>query len=344
MKKVILLFLIAATIVSCNKNETTTPAEKSEAELAFNVTTIFPDANREWEYDVPECDPTAVAVTAKFKLAEIEGPDDGYFNVDVFYTNDSLYTQVLKVNLTECDDDGDGCCTFTLTEFYLLDANGVEIKAMPAVDSEFFEFVTNPEELTFEVCAFKKTQVYVDVLCFEEHLYELFGFYWFNITEITVREMCFFGDICISYFDNPFTDWQEIDNLYQGQTNGIQADMPAIFTLMVYTWDDDANDWTANPREWNNEYYADGSPWLGENDPLCIRYADYDNAIDQYKVEVYVYGPYGPFGYPAQPTGVWYFTDNAQSLDLNQDGVVDFVLGDCNEDPEYEFPESAPGK
>ncbi|MCB2207588.1 MAG: hypothetical protein KQH67_04770 [Bacteroidetes bacterium] len=342
MKKVILLILIATVVFSCKKNETTTP-DKQQAEVAFNVTTILPDAGR-WDYDVPECDPTAVAVTAKFKLAEQEGPDNGYFMVDVFYTNDSLYSKVLKMDLTECDDDGDGCCTFTVEEFYLLDATGKEIKAMPTSDSEFFEFVSNPEVLTFEVCAFKKTQVYIDVLCFEEHLYDLFGFFWFNITEITVREMCFFGDICISYFDYPFTYWQDVDNLYQGQTNGIQADMPAIFTLKVYKWDNDIGDWGLNPRVWNNEYYPNQDLWLGENDPLCIRYADYDFATDEYMIEVYVYGPYDGFMYPLVATGVWYFTDNAQSLDLNQDGVVDFVLGICNEDPEYEFPATVPGK
>ena len=56
MKKVILLLLIAATIVSCKKNETTQPAADQYAEVSFNVTTLVPDAGRDWvyDYDVPE--------------------------------------------------------------------------------------------------------------------------------------------------------------------------------------------------------------------------------------------------------------------------------------------------
>ena len=210
MKNVILLFLITAVMFSCKKKETTTPADIQQGEIAFNVTTILPDASREWEYDVPECNPDAIATQAKFKITDLEGPAGGFWIVDVFYTNDSLYSKAIKVDLSQYD----GCHTFTVEEFYLLDQNGDTMKAMPMVGSDFYEFVSNPDPLTFEVCAFKKTQVYVDVLCFEEHLYELFGFFWFNITEITVREMCFFGNVCLNWFDLPFEYWQNNFDLF----------------------------------------------------------------------------------------------------------------------------------
>ncbi len=47
MKKVILLLLIAAVVFSCKKNEPTAPDMKKEAEVSFNVTTIFPDAAKD---------------------------------------------------------------------------------------------------------------------------------------------------------------------------------------------------------------------------------------------------------------------------------------------------------
>ena len=47
-------------------------------------------------------------------------------------------------------------------------------------------------------CLFLQNENLIDVLCFVPNDYELFGFFWFEITEITVREMCFFGDFCIA--------------------------------------------------------------------------------------------------------------------------------------------------
>ncbi|MCB2207590.1 MAG: hypothetical protein KQH67_04780 [Bacteroidetes bacterium] len=347
MKKVLLLLLIAAVVFSCKKNEPTTP-EKQQADLAFNITSIFSDESRDWDPLIPECNADDVATQAKFRLLEQEGPFDGYFIVDVFYTNDSLYTQVLKFDLTDCAND-DGCCTFTLTEFYLLDQNGDVMKAMPQPNSEFSEFVFNSDYfITFDVCPFLKTQVYVEVLCFQPHYYIDFGFFWFNITEITVREMCFFGDVCIDWwwdeFEIPFAYWQDTENLYQDQVNGIQADMPALFDLVVFKWvidDDYPNGHWVYSRVW---HYMD--PFNME-DPLCIRYADYDFATDIYKVELYVYGPWpyvtrdGLFG--ITPNGIyqgcWIFSDNADVLDLNGDGVIDFAMGYCVEDPEYQFPD-----
>jgi len=354
MKKVILLLLIAATIVSCKKNETSQPDADQYAEVSFNVTTLVPDADREWtyDYDVPECVPDAIPGWALMKITDAEGNElegDGevgpngsnYFKVQVFYTNGELYTQSVKLPVTMCDD-GPCCDTYFVTEFFVYDETGVPYKAAPATDSEFFQFVTQTLPVELEICAFDKKEFYIDVLCFTPDYYELFGFFWFEITEITVREVCFYGDVCQAWwldnFDIPLTYWEEVTNLYQDQLMGIQQDMPAIFALTLSKYDPVTETWTAI-NSWSNE------SWYGEGAPLCFRYADYDAEEDTFMIEMSIYGPWDGFGYTEIAQHSWEFTDNAlEDLDLNGDGVIEFAWGDCVEDPEYHLPETEPGK
>ena len=382
MKKVILLFLITAVMFSCKKNETTQPADQY-AEVSFNVTTLVPDADRDWtyEYDVPECDPNAIPGWALMIITDadgvelegdgIEGPNgNNYFKAMVFYTNGELYTQTIKLPVTMCDDAPDCCETYFVTEFYMYDETGEMIKAAPATDSDFFQFVTQTLPVELTICAFTKTEFYIDVLCFSPDYYELFGFFWFEITEITIREICFFGDVCIDWWMDPspwhqygvpLWVWYEYENTYQLQQAGIQMDMPAIFSLVLYKFDPVAQTWVII-NSWSNE------TWYGEGAPLCFRYADYD-AIDgeEFVIAMYIYGPwnYDPaihgrevlWGYtvddgsredlPTNAQHLWYFTDNAlEDLDMGYpdgDGVIEFAWGNCVEDPEYQLPEY-PGK
>ncbi len=379
MKKVILLFLITAVMFSCKKKETTQPDIEKYAEVSFNVTTLVPDASRDWvyDYDVPECLPDAIPGWALMKITNAageelegdgeEGPNgNNYFKVLVFYTNGELYTQSIKLPVTPCADDIETCCeTYYVTEFYVYDESGIPYKAAPATDSEFFQFVTQTLPVTLEICEFTKTEFYIDVLCFTPDYYELFGFFWFEITEITIREICFFGDVCVEWWMEP-SQWHQFGvplsvwgtpNLYQNQQAGIQMDMPAIFALVLWKYDPITDTWN-EISSWSNE------TWYGEGEPLCFRYADYD-AVDgeQFAIELYIYGPWyyapGPreetFGYTIDdgsrdwptdnPQHVWYFTDNAlEDLDIGYpdgDGVIEFAWGDCVEDPEYQLPEQS---
>ena len=53
----------------------------------------------------------------------------------------------------------------------------------------------------FKIIAFEKAEYAIDVLCYIPAEWDNFGFEWFEVTEITLREQCFFGDICIYDFD-----------------------------------------------------------------------------------------------------------------------------------------------
>ncbi|RLD70685.1 MAG: hypothetical protein DRJ02_10570 [Bacteroidetes bacterium] len=384
MKKVILLFLITAVMFSCKKNENPQPSEKY-AEVTFNVTTLVPDAGRDWtyDYDIPECDPDAIPVYALMMITDDAGapltpPEEvafdyegnTYFKVLLFYTNGELYTQSLKLPIEMCDNAPECCDIFYITEFYVFDEGGTMIKAAPAVDSEFYDFATQQLPVTLELCAFTKVELYIDVLCFTPDYYELFGFFWFEITEITIREICFFGDVCIEWWMDP-SMWHDFGvplwvwypetgyNFYQDQQAGIQMDMPAIFALALWKYDPATDTWFFI-NSWSNEEY------FGEGQPLCFRYADYDDIDgEEFAILMYIYGPWyydgSPppmrdeiFGYtnmdesrddvPGWATGmpqhIWYFTDNAlEDLDTNDDGVIEFAWGDCVENPEYPLPD-----
>ena len=383
MKKVILLFLITAVMFSCKKNEPTQPAEQF-AEVTFNVTTLVPEADR-WDYDVPECDPNAVPAYALMTITYADGitelvPPEAvlgtdpinlgtkeFFKVQVFYTNGEFYTQSLKLLVT--DDDND-CDTYWVTEFYIYDEAGKMIKAAPyqgdptatpdpIPPSEFFQFVTQPLPVKVDVCAFKKLEVYIDVLCFAPDYYQLFGFFWFEITEITIREICFFGDICIEWFSCPADGgaklpwWSDVttnSNFYQLQRtpNGAEMDMPAICRLEL------RKDGITQPvGVWDNKLDESGAPWYGVGAPLCFRYADYDNIVGEiFYVDLYLYGPFNNCGFiwgnpDGTPNYTWQFTDDALlapnivnginegGLDTNADGIVEFAWGNCVENPEY---------
>jgi len=246
---------------------------------------------------------------------------------------------------------------------------GEMIKAAPATDSEFFQFVTQPLPVELTICAFTKTEFYIDVLCFSPDYYQLFGFFWFEITEITVREICFYGDVCQAWWMDPsdwhtvgvpLWVWEEYDNLYQDQQMGIQQDMPAIYTLMLGRQDE------VEPYLYHIIGVFNNEDVLGEGEPLCFRYDDYD-AIEgeQFAIFLFIYGPWNyeiegrteDFGYTFNPgrddvfdvglnigwQHIWFFTDNAlEDLDTgypdNADGVIEFAWGDCVEDPEYLLP------
>ncbi|RLD50758.1 MAG: hypothetical protein DRJ05_19235, partial [Bacteroidetes bacterium] len=138
--------------------------------------------------------------------------------------------------------------------------------------------------------------------------YESFGFNWFAMTEITVKEQVFFGDICV----DDLTGYE--NSMYNGQANGIQLDMPAIFKIDVYRNG-------AFVISYSNEV------WLGEGEPLKVRYPDHDNAADVFDFELSILvKEESDFVFKHYYT--WTLNDD-EMINAGDDGVVDFVLGDC---------------
>jgi len=269
------------------------------------VNQLFP-SDRDTEFEIPLCSPYE-ATYAKFVLDDSEDT----LTSEVFRTDDGYFTKTFKI------DPG----TYNLTFFALYDANDEMVKAAPLPGSEFYQYVEVGLPVEFVVPDFKKVQVDIDVLCYEPNVWEAFGFYWFNINEITVREFCFFGDFCIKHTEDYLGSWYELTD------GGVFMDEPAIFELQLYR---------------NGELvgtYQNFDPQTEEMEsPLCVKYADDDDEVDHFTLNLSLYAAIGEdFGFTSIGSFEWddIFED---TYNVGEDGVLDFVVGNCLDDADVVFP------
>jgi len=295
MKKIVLFTLLIATALFSCKKENTAPVNQ---EVVFTAKTMSTGGLK-----------STNSQTADYAKVTISGTT---YYPKVFYLDGNTYTQSIKLPVG----------VYSVTEFMLMDDNGTPndmsddniLKATPMAGSNYADFVSTPLNINFTVEAFKKAEIQIEVLEFVSTDYDDFGFTWFNAQENTVREQLFFGDLCVKH---P-ADYN--GSLYANQSNGVQIDMPAIFRIDVY------QNGTFF-KSYNNEYHADGSNWFGEGSPLHVLYNDRDNEVDTFEFKLYILVVDGSdFHYKYFHT--WTFTDD-NMIPAGSDGVVDFVLGNC---------------
>ncbi|MBN2236947.1 MAG: hypothetical protein JW729_05275, partial [Bacteroidales bacterium] len=195
MKKLFYLFLmVGLVIVSCNKQAVT----PTEFEISFSADIA------QTGFKASVCD----NAVADYAVIKITGLDDQ--TIDVFYLDGKIYTNTIKISLPA------GTTTFTVTDFAIFDENDVQLYATPYVTADYAQFVTHGLPATFTVAPFTKTEVNLDVLCFEGATITNFGFAWFTFNTVTVRELCFFGDFCT----DDYLDYE--GTLYATQSGGLR--------------------------------------------------------------------------------------------------------------------------
>ncbi len=316
MKKLLYLFLlIGLAVSSCNKPEVL-PTEKEVVFQASMGGSNFKDG------DAQAFDCTTEGAT--YAVIKINGIEQTVNLIRDEYG--AVYTESIKLPAS-----ADGATTYSLDSFILYNDEGDEVLAIPMIGSDYAKYVTNPLPMDFDVDAFYKNEVPIQVLCFDETVINQFGFSWFSLDVTAIREICFFGDICVDA--NNY-----MGSLYEGQRNGLQHDMPAIFEVRVSTWNKTTNDWNAPEVIKNNETSeaalltsdtSDDYDWLGEGAALCVQFPDYAG-VDKYKIELLVYLSDGNGGFSYQSAQTWNFDDNNFPVtDIDADGVIDFVIGSC---------------
>jgi hypothetical protein len=304
MKRHLLLswfFIMLIFIASCRKDENTGPSDENQGVsfvLNANSTSL----------KTTDC----FSKEADYAKVVISGTA---YEIKVFYINSKPYTNTIKLPA------GD----YVLTEFMLMDDNNtpddksddVLVAATPHEGSEFAQYVEQPLDIDFTVEAFKKTEMAISVLCYQESDYSRFGFIYFGIGQVVVREQFFFGDICICRLDD------YANSLYSNQSTGIQLDMPAIMKIEV----------------WRNGVYFEeftNEEWFGEGTPLRVRYADVLHHEDIFELKLFVLVKQGAeFNYVHFYT--WNFKDEERIVS-GDDGIVDFVLGNCVENADLILP------
>ncbi|HDO27431.1 MAG TPA: hypothetical protein ENH02_04870 [Bacteroidetes bacterium] len=302
LKKVLIIFIAVIAFTGCKKQNNQVLVKQS---LVFVGQGISADHTKAVNTD---CDNPG----ADYAVVVIDGIS---YRPYVFYIGGTPFTEVIKLFPG----------SYHVDEFLLMNDSGtpgfldddIIVEAVPEVGSEYARFVTSPVSFEITVAEYGKTEIPVEVICFDENEFDSFGFDWFTMTEITVRSQNISGSLCV---ENP-DDYG--GSLYEGQSNGLQNQMPAIFRIDVYRNG-------AFLLSYNNE------DWLGETDPLDLKYPDLDNASDHFDFELYVLvKSCGGFYYKQLET--WSFDDDSK-LVTGDDEVVDFVVGDCTTG-DYQIPE-----
>ena len=189
----LVFFLVSVFFSGCEKEKN---SDNSHQDVIFGISHIDPfqlkSVDLDFDIECPKDDQGNMLVPyiADIKLTNALGVESNYTPI-VFYLNNKLYTQSIKLSPG----------TYTVTQFLLRDDyDGTIIMATPSADSPFASYITPGRVLgfEFEVKAFEKTEIGAEVLCFEPSSYLAFGFNWFNIGQIVVKNFCFFGDICLT--------------------------------------------------------------------------------------------------------------------------------------------------
>jgi hypothetical protein len=311
-KIISLLVLIAVAFVSCQKDEADKAVLKQDVE--FGVAQIDPSQlKNDWDF---LCDESLVAT-----IAEIVIDGETYYP-QIFWLNGGLYTQAIKL-----EPGTHTVSKFVLwTEHPLTGVNPEIVMATPQNGAAFAQFVSRPVPFDIEVYEFAKTEEEVEVLCFIPERVEEFGFFWFVIDEIIIREQCFFGDLCIKskgdYVGSYYDDLFDLD--------AYPFDLPAIYRVTLTR----ADGWSVTAT---NIVVVDGeaTEFIA---PLCIKYPDRVGVTDAYTMTLEVYVTTGS-GWGFVEFYTWNFND-AFIDELILDGaVIDFVIGNCNYNPGgYVFP------
>lgn len=298
---------IALLFIACEKDKQEANTKDQQAPVEFKIE----QSNFDFKTQVPECDDDAIWSHVVFSIKDADG-NTSVYNSTINYIGEEYLTQVIKL------DPG----TYLLTSFMVYDTEGNIIRAAPMSSSIYHNLMTYQLDLEFIVEPFIKKQVPIDVLCYEELAYDEFGFTWFEFNDVRIEYQCIFGDICVDDYE-PYEE-----SLYAGQANGIQFDIPAIFEIHVYKEGvQDALKVFSNAE------------WLGEGQCLEVYWP---NRIDEegevFNFELWVLLPTFS-GFEYQLIDTWTFHDD-EGATAGEDGVVDFVVGNCLLNPadyQYEY-------
>ncbi len=312
MKKLMLILTVSGLVflfAGCNKQKTETPGtQQSSQGVSFSIAPGQTGGLKS------TASTDCFSQTANYAKITIDGK---HYLRAIFYVDGVPYTNTLQL----------GTGLHTLQEFTIWSdhqtpndsTDDVMLSAVPHSGSTYSPYVSSPLDIAFSVEAFKKTQVPVEALCYQPSNYTDFGFTFFQIEEVTLREQPFFGDLCIK----SIADYSIPGSPYLSQSNGIQIDLPAIFKIDVYR-----NNVLVNSFS--------NAAWHGEGQPLKVQYADRKGIPDNFEFKLYVMVRKGS-GFDYVYFKSWTFAD-AQVIPQNADGVCDFSIGYCNPNADYVLP------
>lgn len=297
------ILITAISILSCDKEAAN---DEELIEVSFGITQVDPLAVKS-DQNTPACRPDMLPDKAHIIIN-----GESYFP-DVTINGGKLYTQVIKLPLGN----------YTVSQFWLLDAASNILMAIPDTDSDYAQYVETPVSFPLVVERYKKVQMEVELLCYDDAWHDEFGFTWFYTGRIALKELYFYGDLCI----DDAADYQGTLYANDGSfpSEGIY-DAPAIFKVVVKK-----DDIELEQSTFGNE------AWLGIEEPVCVTYTDRMDVEDEvFTFELWVLVPSTLPGVLTYQLYTTFTTTDGNPLDqvIDDQNMMVFSIGDCAYNPD----------
>ena len=302
------VLLILSALSGCNKIPVNDPVQATY-DLSFNILAGQSPGGLK---ATPDClNENQLASYVEITLSKQGDVTASTIKVNVFHINNQAYTNTIKLLPG----------TYTIQEFVMKNDNMTPdiltddpvIAAAVHQGAAYASLVTSWLTKEFVITPFQKNVLDVELVCYDEANFDSFGFEYFQIDQIVIREQNFFGDLCIQsiqeYYNSPYSE-------VLGGNGNLLLDLPAIIQIEV----------VRNGISIVN--HNNNSP-AGISQPLKIQYADRLNITDNFEFKLAVMVRNG-IGFQYEHFHTWSFQD-AQKIyaGTDGDGVVDFVLGNC---------------
>lgn len=302
MKKTIFLLIVSFFVffLGCKKEE-----ELELFEVSFQVNDVMSSQTKSGA--VTKVD-TVICSGLRPDYVRLKINQGSFQDIPVFNVGGFWYTSSIKL----------AAGNHSIKEFLVYHNNNtpnnlgddVLIFATPHIGSAFAGYVATPLEKNFQVFTDKKTELKIDVACYDPAVHTNFGFVYFQLNQLTIREQNFFGNFCIR------NKSEYGGSLYSQQANwnlspGPYIDVPAIFKVEV----------------WRNGVLQNTFLNSAQGEKLAVNYGDYANTVEGFVFKLFVYVKTGiTFDYILFKE---FSFNDVSNIPQGNDGVVDFVLGGC---------------
>lgn len=315
MKKLSLLIAGFVVLVmmgtGCKKDSGTQPS--ATAPVSFNINSVT--QNGGLKADTIVCS----SLTADYVMYKIIASNGTIYTgqIPVFYIGSVPWTNTIQLPV----NTNGTAVQYSVDEFVVYSNNhtpnnpldDVVLWATPHANALWSTYVTTPLDFTFTVKSGQKTDVKLDVVCFQPSYYSYFGFTYFTLNQLTVRQQWFFGDFCIKDAS------QYTGSDYTHQPNWVGTgyiDVPAIFKIEV--WRNGVLQNTFTNDDVAHNY----------GDKVSVTYGDYANQVDPFTFKLYILVKQGTaFNFVLFNT--WTFNDISNIATDATSHVTQFVLGSC---------------
>lgn len=298
----IAIFLSLSTI-SCKKDNGTAP----QSDVSFSVNSVL---NQGLKSSSATANDTIICSDKTPDYIKVKIDALGFKVITVFPSaNNKYFSNSIKLNTG----------SHTINEFLVYSNNNTPIdstddvllSATPHTTTAFASYVTTPLTYNFNVATDQKTSTNVDVVCFTPQNFTKFGFEYFSLTEINIRQLWFFGDFCVK------SKLDYLGSAYNQQTNWGNPNDPSYIDAPTI----------AKVEVYRNQVLQNTFANSDQGEKISVTYGDIKNQVDVFELKLYILVKQGTqFNYVLFKS---FSFNDVSNIPQGNDGVIDYVLGNC---------------